>query len=460
MIGEGDCENVLDAGTTLPENDPYIDTLVHGRYRIRSLLGYGGWSMVYLATDQMLKRDVALKLLYLPLAADEEKRKRFEQEARAASSLNHPGIATVFDFGVMPHGQPFMVLEHLEGHSLSDLIESSGPMPAAHAIEIICQVASALEHAHAKGIIHRDIKPSNIFVTTYGGTAKIVKILDFGLAKWIDNQDLSQLTATGKAVGTPSYMSPEQCRGEELDARSDVYSLGCTLYELLSGVKPFTGSVLECMHAHLNQEPPPINSLTLKQSVPVGLESVVRKSMAKDREDRPASAAAFREAVRNSLQQTDNALLPLWWRLSHSTNKIHKMLTAVVVTTLCLAGLYMSAPVWLPVIGVHSVQTSIDDMDPVALESVAIDLENRGQVRQAEDMLEAALALSTRKRGAKSQTTAATALVLSKFYIRNKNYKAAAGTLNTAARAFEQTNNTSGIELTKRLLKTVQEQEP
>lgn len=232
--------------------DPYINLVINGRFRIEEPVGIGGWSMVYRARDEKLQRLVAVKLLHLPLASDQEKRRRFENEARAASRLSHPNIVATYDYGLTPMGQPYIVMEHLEGETLADRLKRSGKLSPAQAVEIFKQAAEGLAYAHFRGLVHRDIKPSNLFITegTVGGCT--VKIVDFGLAKSLGPAgEISEITSTGQTIGSPAYMSPEQCLGEKLDGRSDVYSLTCSLFESMAGVKPFAGNPMECMSGHV-----------------------------------------------------------------------------------------------------------------------------------------------------------------------------------------------------------------
>lgn len=449
-------ENDSDSGfmpPVSPESDPYIGTLVNGRYQIQSLLGYGGWSMVYLAVDQVLKRDVAVKMLYLPFASDQDKRKRFELEARAASSLNHPNIATTFDYGIMPFGQPFMVMEYLVGESLAEAIERRKTIPEPEAVEIVSQVARALQHAHEKGILHRDIKPSNILVTTSGGEHPSVtaKVLDFGLAKWIEEtSELSQLTETGKIVGTPSYMSPEQCRGAPLDGRSDIYSLGCTLYEALCGTKPFQGSALDCMHAHLMEEPPNLKKQAPTVNVSVGLEAVVRRAMAKEPASRIPSAGAFLDALAE--RKSPSTITQVWWQLKDQIRQIPVIARALSVALVCFVVAYFTAPSWLPLLGVKTLQIGVDELDPVLLESVVSDLERKGDIKGAEKVLTSSLSTNVQKHGANSQAAANSSLLLGKFYLQHGNPEAARAPLQQAVVAFKQLDSAAGLETSQRLL--------
>jgi len=240
-------------------------------YRILEQLGEGGMGIVYKAEDTKLGRTVALKFLPPELTRDNEAKKRFIQEARAASALDHPNICTVHEIDETAEGQLFIAMACYEGESLKAKIER-GPLRLDEAIDIAVQMAQGLAKAHGQGIVHRDIKPANILVTKDG----LVKIVDFGLAK---------LTKTGSTLGTAQYMSPEQARGEEVDARSDIFSLGAVLYETLSGKHAFPGEYEQStLYAILNQEPEPVTSL--RSGIPMELERIVKKALAKQPSER------------------------------------------------------------------------------------------------------------------------------------------------------------------------------
>jgi serine/threonine protein kinase len=259
-----------------------------GRYKIVGKLGQGAMGEVYKAQDQVLKRFVALKTISPTLLADEQFRKRFRREAESAAQLNHPNIVTVFEFSEI-HGQIYLVMELLEGRDLKEMIVRQGLNRLEDKLLVMEQICEGLAYAHAKGVIHRDLKPANIRVLPN----LAVKILDFGLARL----GVSEMTRTGTVMGTPNYMSPEQVRGEKVDERSDLFSVGAVFYELLSGHKPFDSeSVHSILYEVLEHDPQPLRSWV--PDLPPLLLPIVDRALAKDPEKRFSSAGQMREAVR------------------------------------------------------------------------------------------------------------------------------------------------------------------
>ena len=257
-------------------------------YRIISHIGAGGMGTVYLAEDTKLKRRVALKFLSPGTVRESEAAARLLREARAASALDHPHIATIYEIGDHA-GQPFIAMAHYEGETLAARL-AHGQMPLGEIARILTQVADALDAAHTAGIVHRDLKPSNLILTTTGH----VKVLDFGLAKIETGETATQLTAAGSTVGTAAYMSPEQAAGESVDARSDLWSLGVVTYEMLAGRRPFDGtSALGIIHAVLTTTPPGVK--TLRPDVPPELEAIVHRTLVRECERRTVTAAVVRD---------------------------------------------------------------------------------------------------------------------------------------------------------------------
>jgi eukaryotic-like serine/threonine-protein kinase len=264
-------------------SDTLINTLFDGRYRIVRRLGTGGMANVYLAEDEELGRRVAIKILNDRHASDDSFVERFRREAKNAAGLSHPNIVSIYDRGEA-EGTYYIAMEYLEGRSLKDRIVAEGPLPIASAIEATREILRALSFAHRRGIVHRDIKPHNVLLAQDGAERRH-KVTDFGISR----TSASQMTEAGSIVGTAQYLSPEQARGASVDQRSDIYSVGIVLYELLTGRLPFTGETpLEIAMKHLSEVPKPPSSL--RPEVPADLDMVVLRALAKDPADRFESA--------------------------------------------------------------------------------------------------------------------------------------------------------------------------
>jgi serine/threonine-protein kinase len=266
--------------------DPYIGTTFDHRYKIERLLGEGGMGFVYLARHKVIDKKVAVKVLRPELAKDEEIFERFVQEARAASSIGNPHIVDVSDFGDLPDGSKYFVMEHLEGSSLSQIIDAPDEISIDRICHIALQLSAGLAAAHSAGIIHRDLKPDNVFVVHRGSDPNFVKILDFGIAK-VSTDATTRLTRAGAVFGTPHYMSPEQAAGAPIDHRADIYSLGVMLYELVSRQLPFNAdNFMGILTQHMYKAPVPIRALVGAPDCPPGLEAVVLKCLSKKPEAR------------------------------------------------------------------------------------------------------------------------------------------------------------------------------
>jgi serine/threonine protein kinase len=283
--------------TTTELQTPHEELKIKG-FEIIEELGSGGMSSVYKAEQVLMGRTVAVKVLHRFLLSDQSQLQRFLQEARFAKGLEHPNIAHVYSFGTTDDGRPFMVMEFCEGQTLQHLIANK-QLKWAEITKIIEQICAGLAHAHHKGITHRDLKPSNIFLVTMPGGGLQVKIIDFGIAKLSveDEETAQKLTRTGMVMGTPYYMSPEQCSGEKVDNRSDLYALGCIVYEILCGQPPFLGeSTLDIARKQVTEAPLPVSEVG-KQKVDPALEALVMKAIAKSRDERFQSAEEFAEAL-------------------------------------------------------------------------------------------------------------------------------------------------------------------
>lgn len=266
------------------------------RYEVGEVIGRGGMAEVHIARDTRLGRTVAIKALRTDLLTDPTFQARFRREAQSAASLNHPSIVSVYDSGEEEYTAsdgthtkiPFIVMEYVEGHTVRELVRNGSALPIYEAIEITIGVLNALEYSHHSGIVHRDIKPANVMLTPTGA----IKVMDFGIARVLADPS-SGMTQTQAVVGTAQYLSPEQAKGESVDARSDLYSTGCLLYELLTGRPPFTGdSPVSVAYQHVGEMAPLPSSIA--PDLPDALDRIVMKSLAKDADERYSSASAFR----------------------------------------------------------------------------------------------------------------------------------------------------------------------
>jgi serine/threonine-protein kinase len=258
--------------------DPFLELVLDGKYKIQEFIGAGGWSRVYKAQHLDLERIVAIKILDGGLVGDPLHLSRFQAEAKATNLLVHPNIVTVYDHGVLP--QPFIVMEFVSGRTLDEFIKEKEVLTWKVAFPIFTKVCEAMTYAHKKGFVHRDLTPRNIMLTFEGDQ---VKVLDFGLVH-VEGQ---KFTRTGETLGSPPYMSPEQCRGEKLAASSDVYSLGCVIYFALTGKRPFEGDTsVESMYKHFNKVPAALSEARPDLHFPKGLDAVIAKALAKQKNDR------------------------------------------------------------------------------------------------------------------------------------------------------------------------------
>ena len=261
-----------------------VGELIADRYELEELVGTGGMSSVYRAQDRLLERDVALKLLHDQFTGDGDYVERFRREARSVAQLSHPNIVTVIDRGEQD-GRQFIVFEYVDGENLKELVDREGPLPVHEVIELGLQVARGLSFAHENGLVHRDVKPQNVLLDSDGRA----KVTDFGIARSLD---VDGMTITGTIMGTSNYIAPEQARGQPVDEQTDVYSLGCVLFELLTGDVPFDGdNFVSVAMRHVNDPVPSVADE--RPDVPPRLDWAIQRAMAKDHEERFGSMAEF-----------------------------------------------------------------------------------------------------------------------------------------------------------------------
>jgi serine/threonine protein kinase len=281
------------------------------RYALLGLIGKGGMSAVYKAKDIKLNKPLAVKVLLPHLMANPLSHQRFQVEAQAASSLAHPNLIVTHDFGVTLDGRPYLVMELVDGESLAEILKRHERLPLERAVPIFIQICDALSHAHAKGVLHRDLKPSNVMISPAGGGIDFVRLLDFGIAKVMPQEGAESmgLTKTGEVFGSPNYMSPEQCSGAKVDPRADIYSMGCLMYEVLSGQPPLCGeNIMETLLKQMNDPPPDFKTVNSSLNIPQQMELIVFKALAKNPNERYQTAESLGEALR-AFQQNVTVLL-------------------------------------------------------------------------------------------------------------------------------------------------------
>jgi len=284
---------------------PLTGRLIDGRYRILELIGEGGMGAVYRAIHTLMDKELAVKVLLPEYTAMPGLAKRFQQEAQSASRLDHPGIIQVFDFGETEDGLLYLVMAHLQGRSLTEVITKEAPLSTPRATALGRQICEALAHAHSQGVVHRDLKPDNVMLISKDGSPEQVKLLDFGIAKITQGEGAaSGLTEVGAIFGTPEYLSPEQAAGDPVDHRTDLYSLGVILYEMLSGRKLFSADTnMKYLHAHMHTAPRPLTTLVPQVGLSPQLDQVVLRALAKNPNERFQSAVELINALTGATSQ-------------------------------------------------------------------------------------------------------------------------------------------------------------
>lgn len=285
-----------------PAVDPFVGTKIDGKYEVLENVGQGGMSIVYKAMQTAMHRIVAVKMLKMGLSSDPIFAQRFTREASLLGKLNHPNIVTVFDSGMTGQGNLYLAMDFLSGPTLQDILDKTGAIPVERAAPLILQICDALNHAHKRDIIHRDLKPGNIMIETDHRGDEVVKIVDFGLAKMGEGSE--RLTRAGELWGSSFYMSPEQCNGSESDARSDIYSFGIVIYQMLTGKVPFRGTgFMETVSKQLNEAPPPLKMTKADLVLPDMTERVIFKCLEKAPENRFQTVADLKSALQSALPE-------------------------------------------------------------------------------------------------------------------------------------------------------------
>jgi eukaryotic-like serine/threonine-protein kinase len=302
-------------------SDPWVGRTLSDKYNIQSIIGTGGMGVVYLGWHSLMSRQVAIKMLRAQFINDSASVKRFQQEARAAGLLKHPNVITTYDFGVTNNGQPYMVMDYLIGlvcdckstkkpncphraRSLAENIKETKGISVERAMHILAQACDALDHAHKSGVIHRDVKPQNIMIVPNDEDLDFVKVVDFGVAKLIpinqvNDENQQSLTQAGEICGSPVYMSPEQCMGQALDKRADIYSMGVVAYEAITGRVPLMGkNMVDTMQKHMAEKPPSFKSVRPDLYVHEKVEQVVMRALSKQPHERQQSMAELAQDFR------------------------------------------------------------------------------------------------------------------------------------------------------------------
>jgi serine/threonine-protein kinase len=316
--------------------------IIAEKYQIIQLLNRGSMGVVYQAKHLLLDKVVAIKVMTLDKPLEESARQRFMLEARATAALGHPNIVSVYDCGVLENGALYLVMEYLEGETLASRLQKKQRLDFDLALPIIRQVCMALDYAHAQGVVHRDLKPSNIMLVQDYKNEDQTIVIDFSIAKFTRKKpNQKTLTKPGQIFGSPLYMSPEQCQGKKPDHRSDIYSLGCVIYEILCGAPPLAGdSMLATIYKHVNEQPTPFTEYVKDNSLPKELQAIILKTLAKLPENRYQSVNELLEAFENVSKQPQKKLNePII--SSSSLKRLTKIFASVIIPLLLLAALFV-----------------------------------------------------------------------------------------------------------------------
>jgi len=424
-----------------------VGTCIAEKYQILSVLGQGGMSVVFKARHLLMKKAVAIKVLLPQLVLNPQSLKRFQQEASASSSLSHPNVITVYDFGVSAQGLPYLVMDLLNGVSLADEVRDHGPLEVGRALKVFIQAADALYEAHRKGVIHRDLKPSNIMLASADIDADVVKIVDFGIAKVLpqEGDDLQKLTHTGEIFGSPYYMSPEQCKAEGLDARSDIYSFGCLMYEALTGKPPLVGShALDTMYKHMNEMPPGLVNLKCEPQVRERLDAVILKCLAKQPAERYQTMKELEdelEHLKSGRERTWYRRLQTIWRIFRAKQKARKPVRKVVLILACVVGVCGLIIAWVLFGTYQSLLHSGEELSWRRIDTF-VPLEPE-EFKQKEMRLRFIVFMSTQVRRAPPDEMAIKYSKMGQFYKREQHY---ADAIDMLKNALGQTAAVEGLD--------------
>ncbi len=350
-----------ETAATVVKADPLLGRTLDGKYELRARLGAGGMGTVYRARRVPIGDEVAVKVLHQNYSTEADVIARFRREAQAAATLRHPNVVTIYDYSETPaDATAYIVMELVPGYPLGQWLKDGNRLPLGRAVALMQQICAGVGAAHRRQIVHRDLKPDNIIVVPPSSDheTETVKVVDFGIAKLRDLATTQALTETGMIIGTPFYMSPEQCRGDELDARSDVYSLGVMFYEMIAGMRPFNAPTPTGVIAkHLTQAPPPLHP-TLK--IPRPVEAVLMRALAKDPQARQDDATEFAHDLETALRQATKAVPPVWPHYSNVPPPQARSHSArnVVLVAMALVCLMTGAVGWLAVRFATSSQTA------------------------------------------------------------------------------------------------------
>jgi len=347
-----------------PEIDLLIGTVLADKYELVELLGRGGMGAVYRAKHMITQRDVAVKLMHAHLVSDAHLFRRFQQEATAAARIDHPNAIAIHDMGMGKDRQPYLIMDFLDGESLSTLIKREGNLPLNVCLHIFSQVCAALGEAHRHGVVHRDMKPSNVMILHRQNDDYFVKVVDFGIAKLFPQEGDPSIkeTTTGELFGSPPYMSPEQCLGKKLDSRSDIYSMGCLMYEALTGEPPLVGSnALGTMYRQINETPRPLSGINEDIRLTQRLDEIILKSMQKNPDQRYQSILQLKSDIDSASDLANKnlaAFAQIRLRVSafyrNVTNQLGSSKRLVVVLCGALLALAAVIMLWLtPMLATH-----------------------------------------------------------------------------------------------------------